>query len=394
MTLIQFAERAVLAALAASSLACGAARAADPHSEGWVERRTVEDVFLLTGELAAVRSIELAVPRIPGAGGGVQVKWIAEDGAEVKTGDVVVELDNTRISGTLDERRSRAIQAAIALEQRESALLAERSQKTFELERTTVEREQARVEAAVPLELRARKEWHEMQQALVRAEADFEKARLAVEAHARTAEADLRVLRITLDKAQREVAQSEDSLRGLQLRAPRPGVVLLGRSPREDRPVQAADNLWPGWRAASLPDLSELEVQAYLPEVDDGRVAPGQAARVILDSALGRVHEGRVETVAAVAQDARFAAGFKVRVSLARTDPDAMRPGLSARVEVVRRVFEDALVVPRAAVTWEDKQARVRRPGGGTADVTVTACLALECVLGGGLQEGDRVALR
>src|SRR6185503_4684735 len=164
-------------------------------------------------------------------------------------------------------------------------------------------------------------------------QAAYDKARITLEAHDRSTAADVKVLRITLDKARREVAQSEESLRGLQLRASRPGVVLLGRSPNEDRPVQLGDNLWPGLRAASLPDLSELEVAAYLPEVDDGRVLVGQPARVILDSALERVHEGRVETVAAVAQAARYAGGFKVRVSLAKTDPASMRPGLSARVE-------------------------------------------------------------
>lgn len=393
MVSIQFAERAIVAALAAASLACGAPRAADPQTEARVERRTVEDVFLLTGELAAVRAVELAVPRMPGMGGGLQVKWIAEDGAEVAAGDVVVELDNSRISSTLEERRTRAVQATIALEQRESTLQAERGAKAFELERSAVELEQARVEAAVPAELRSRKEWHEKQQALVKAEADHEKARLSLATHDHGGAAELSGLRVALDKAQREVAQAEESLRSLQLRAPRPGVVLLGRSPRDDRPVQVGDTLWAGLRAASLPDLGELEVAGYLPEVDEGRVQPGQAARVILDSALDRVHAGRVVDVAAVAQDARYAGGFKVRVSLQRTDSGSMRPGLSARVEVVRQVFADALLVPRGAVVWGER-ARVRRPGGATTDVTLAACLALQCVVSEGLPEGARVTLR
>lgn len=100
--------------IAAATVACGSV-AATSGSEARVERLTVEDVFLLTGELAAVRGVELAVPRIPGMGGGLQVQWIAEDGAEVAAGDVVVELDNSRISSTLEEHRTRAVQAAIAL---------------------------------------------------------------------------------------------------------------------------------------------------------------------------------------------------------------------------------------------------------------------------------------
>ncbi|MEO8362217.1 MAG: HlyD family efflux transporter periplasmic adaptor subunit [Vicinamibacteria bacterium] len=385
----------ILALVAGGALACGGARAGtESVAEGQVERRTVEDVFLLTGELAAVRAVEMAVPRLPGMDGGMQVKWIAPDGAEVAKDDVVVELDNSRVSGTLDERRTREAQGAIALEQRQATLDAERSVKAFEVEKAAVELSKAKLEADVPVELRAKKEWHEKQQALVKADAAYDKARVTLDAHDRGTAADLKVLRIVLDKARREVAQSEVSLRGLQMRAPRAGVVLLGRSPQEDRPVQLGDNLWPGLRAASLPDLSELEVAAYLPEVDDGRVLTGQIARVILDSSLDQVHEGRIEDVASVAQDARYAGGFKVRVSLAKTDPASMRPGLSARVEVVRRAFKDALVVPRAAVSWKDAQARVARPGGGFTDVTLSACLALDCVIETGLNEGDRVAFR
>ncbi|MBP6705461.1 MAG: HlyD family efflux transporter periplasmic adaptor subunit [Vicinamibacteria bacterium] len=384
-----------LAILATCAMGCSGVRAeSESTAEARVERRTVEDVFLLTGELAAVRAVELAVPRLPGMDGGMQIKWIAQDGAEVAKDDVVVELDNGRVSGALEERRTRELQGAIALEQREATLEAERSVKAFEVESAAVALAKAKVEAEVPVELRARKEWHEKQQAMVKAEAAHDKARVALEAHDRTTAADLKVLRIALEKARREVAQSEESLRGLQLRAPRAGVVLLGRSPQEDRPMQLGDNLWPGLRAASLPDLSELEVAAYLPEVDDGRVLPGQTARVILDSALDRVHDGRVEVVAAVAQDARYAGGFKVRVSLAKTDAASMRPGLSARVEVVRSTFKDALVTPRASVSWVDAQARVARPGGGFTNVVLSACLALECVVESGLREGDRVAIR
>lgn len=384
-----------LVVLAGSAVACGGVRAGSASTgEALVERRTVEDMFLLTGELAAVRAVELTAPRLPGMDGGMQVKWIAQDGAEVAKGDVVVELDNSRVSGTLEEGRTRAAQGAIALEQRQAALDAERSVKAFEVEKAAVALETAKLEAEVPVELRARKEWHEKQQALVKAKAALDKARLTLTAHDRTTAADLNVLRITLDKARREVTQSEESLRGLQLRAPRAGVVLLGRSPNEDRPVQQGDNMWPGLRVASLPDLSELEVAAYLPEVDDGRVLPGQSVRIILDSALERIHEGRIEDVAAVAQDARYAGGFKVRVSIAKTDPASMRPGLSARVEVVRRTFKDALVVPRSAVSWQDNQAQVARPGGTLSNVTLSACLALDCVIENGLREGDRVAIR
>jgi multidrug efflux pump subunit AcrA (membrane-fusion protein) len=162
----------------------------------------------------------------------------------------------------------------------------------------------------------------------------------------------------------------------------------------EDRTIQAADNMWPGWRLASIPDLSSMEVLAFLPEVDDGRVVVGQSARIVLEADLTRCFKGKVEEVAAVAQDARFAGGFKVRVSLEETDAKIMRPGLSVRVEVVRRVFDKALVVPRRAVSRGEKTYVAHRPGSTTpVEVKVAACLPLECVIDSGLKEGERVAL-
>src|SRR5687767_5626580 len=79
-----------------------AARARSDATSAVVTRRTVEDSFLLTGELQAVRSEELTVPRLEG--GRVQVKWVAEDGAEVQAGETVVELDNTQVAQSLEEK--------------------------------------------------------------------------------------------------------------------------------------------------------------------------------------------------------------------------------------------------------------------------------------------------
>ncbi len=357
-----------------------------------VTRRSVEDVFLLTGELAAVRSHELTVPRLES--GRAQLKWLIEDGAEVEAGDTVAEIDNTQVAQALEDRRLRLAQAQIQIDGRESSLGAEASQKRFDVERTQTEAEKARIEAAVPVELRSRKEWHEKQQALRKAETDLRKAQLALRAFEDSSRADVEVMRIVRDKADREVRAAEESLQQLSLVAPKKGIAIVGRSQQEDRALQVGDNVWPGMRVVSIPDLDAMEVIAFLPEVDDGRVAVGQEVRVFLETDLARSFRGKVEKVASVAQDARYAGGFRVHVSLEETDPEVMRPGLSARVEVVRRVFKDALLVPRKALLRKGAELHVRQSDGSSRAIRVVACLPLECVVETGLSEGDRVALR
>jgi HlyD family secretion protein len=394
---VTFPSRGVPAALLAAAVAagCGRASASAPATAPpttAVRRATVEDVFLLTGEVQAVRSDELTVPRAEG--GRFQVRWMAEEGEEVEAGQAVVELDNAQVAQGLEEKRQRLTQAHIALEGREAALEAEMAGKRLDLQKAEVEAEKTEIEASVPQDLRSRKEWHEKQQLHRAAQAALQKARLAVTTLEATGKAELAGLRLAQEKSARQVHLAETSVQGLSLHAPRAGIVLLGRAPNEDRPLQVGDNLWAGWRVASIPDLASMEVVAYLPEVDEGRVAPGQPARVVLDAHRGRSFDGRVEEIAAVAQDVRYTSGFKVRVSLASPDPALLRPGLSARVEVVRRVFPDALLVPRRALLRDGSQVHVRPAGpGDPVPVEIAACLALECVVSRGLSEGDRVAV-
>jgi len=109
------------------------------------------------------------------------------------------------------------------------------------------------------------------------------------------------------------------------------------------------------------------------------------------------VFAGRVAEVGSVAAEAfqngpfTARAGFPVRVALERTDP-LMRPGLSVRIEVVRRSWAKALSVPRGAVRFE-KDGPVARRGGSRVPLKLATCTPTECVVESGLSEGDGVTL-
>jgi HlyD family secretion protein len=389
----------VLAALGGTlwtTAACsrlGAAGAPLPGGEAAVVSGPLEDVFLLTGELRAVRSDELGVPRTET--GQVQITWMAEDGAEVKQGDRVLEFEGTSVQAQLEERRNRLKQAEIERESRERALEAEREQKMAAVDKAVVEADKARIDAAVPKELRSTLDWRKMQAALKEKEAALEKARLDLQSFQVSSRADLEALRAAEEKARRAAETADRVLQATSVHAPRGGIFIVAQHWRgnEERKLQAGDNVFQGMPVASLPDVTEMEVAATLSPVDHGRIAAGMKARVVLDSWPDRVFEGRIEEVGAVAPEGRFrSVGFPVRVSLARTDAGLMRPGLSARVEVVRRQWERVLLVPRQAVLFEGEKALVRRPGRAEpAEVTLAGCGPAACAVESGLAEGDRV---
>jgi hypothetical protein len=81
---------------------------------------------------------------------------------------------------------------------------------------------------------------------------------------------------------------------------------------------------------------------------------------------------------------------FTVGVDLAEADAATLRPGLSARVEVITTREAGVLLVPRGAVTLGDI-ARVRLAEGGEVPVELGGCNAAACVVKSGLAAGTRV---
>ena len=387
--------RTLSAALAATVLctSCSGSRTArEAPFEAVVERRGVEDVFFLTGEIQAVRSAQITAPMLEQP----QIRWLADDGAPVAEGDRVVEFDSASVLANLEEQRTKLVQAEIQLESKDRELRAETEKRRAALEKAEVEVKKARVDAAVPKELRSSLEWRKMQTTLFERETAFEKARLDLQAFAVSTRADLLALRGEVMKARRQLKSAEDGLRSASVRAPRRGIFIVARHWRreEDRKFQAGDNTWPGFPVAAIPDPDATEVDARLSEVDHGRIAVGMKARVVLDTWPDRGFEGEVLEVGSVADDSRERPGFPVRVSLSRPDPSLMRPGLSARVEVVRGLWPEALTVPRAAVRLAQGHAVAQRVGRAQPEpFDVTACTPIVCVIASGLREGDRVRL-
>lgn len=378
--------------------ASGDATGAAPAGEAIVTRRQFEDVFLLTGEMRAVRSQSIVSPR----GDQLQIRWMVEDGTDVREGERVIEFDSGRLLQSIEEQRLRLRQAQTARESQERTRIADGDRKRVAVDKARIEAEKAAIDAAVPRELRPAVEWRQMQAVHQEKKAALEKALLDQEAFGISSRSDLEVLLRAEEKARREVEVAEKALGGMSVVSPKSGIFLVGNfwqwGPEGPRKLQPGDTVWPGFPVAQIPDPSEMEVSATLSEVDYGAIAPGMPARCVLDTYPDRVFVGRVEQVGAVAAEPTRSfgpvssrPGFPVRVSLASTDP-RMRPGLSVRVEVVRASRPKALTVPRQAVRFEKGKAVVTKKGlVGRTDAVLSVCTPVECVVESGLVEGDRV---
>ena len=385
--------KTILSALALAAFAsCFAHPVPDRSGQMRVRRGRFENKVILTGELRAARGDDITVPRLPSW--QTSIKWLSPDGLEVKAGDKVVELDNSQFASNLDGKRQNVAQAVQELQQREAEWAADILEKQLDVERKRADADKARIDASIPRDLLSVREYEDRQLKKQRTETELAKATDVLRSQRAGVAADRENLRLNLGKAQRELATAEQAIEALLLRAPRDGIVVLRDHPWEGRKLQEGDGVWVGFPIAQIPDMPTLRVEAFLPDVDDGKVARDMQATVILDAYPNMTFPGRVTEISAVAQETTrnsLRRQFRVVVALNNLDLARMRPGLSARIVVHRAPVASALLVPRKAVDFNAAKPKTRLVGGKTVDLTIGDCNAQECTVTNGLKEGDVV---
>ena len=358
-----------------------------------VRRGNFANDIVLTGELDAARGTAITVPELPEW--QTSIKWMANEGDEVKEGERVVELDNSTFATSLDSKRQTELQALQEMQQRQSEWKADLEQKQLDFERRRSELEKAKLEAAVPKDILSTREYEDRQTKYSRAKVEFDKARDLLLTQKQGIDSDKKNLLIRLGKAQREIQRAEQAIDSLVLRAPRSGVVVIRDIPWEGRKLQVGDTVFVGFPLALIPDLSSLQVNVALPDVDDGRVRVGMPATITMDGYPEMKFTGRVTSISAVAQESArqsLRRAFKVVVALDKIDTARMRPGLSARVVIREQAASSALLAPRVALDLTSPTPRARLSSGKFVPVKLGACNAQECVVTGGLEEGQHLA--
>lgn len=391
---------AALAALLAGALAaCAKSEAATERTSAApagalvVTRGEFTSRILLTGELKA----EDAVPMIaPNANiWPLPVRWVAEDGIEVKEGDLVVEFDSSQLTSNLEQMKIQGLEAESELVSTLARVASEVDEAEFELARQKAELAKAQLDAAVPAKLLADRDYETRQLNLKRAELQVEGAERQLENARKAGDADVELARIKLAKAVNEIERARADIAKLSIRAPRDGILILNENPMEGRSVRPGDSVWPGMTVAEMPDLSSLAVEARLFDVDDGRVAPGQPVEAWLDAFPDRRYTGRVRAIDDMANEAgRFSLRrfFTVQVGLDEVDTELMRPGMSVKLVIANEPLEDVLLVPRTALDWTAGDPRAATVGGSLVTVDLGPCNAFQCVVEAGLEEGDELA--
>lgn len=176
-----------------------------------------------------------------------------------------------------------------------------------------------------------------------------------------------------LRAAKTALERVEDRLEKTTVTAPVSGTVHLPPIPLdgERRSVRVGDGLYRNQVYMQIANLTELVIQTDIGEHLLSRIVPGLPARVRIPAFPNSPFEARIIRVGS--QPADQNRRYPVVLDVQNPDP-ALRPGLTAEIEVLEYRLDAAIVIPRGWIDYRGSQpvALVRRPSGTPEIRTVT----------------------
>lgn len=431
LTLLLFIGGGITAAwaLGAFAPAPSAIRGEKTHT---VSRKPFSVTILEQGALESGANVHLRCE----VSGGAYISFVIPDGTEVKKGDVVVQFDSAQFETDVSEQEVKVRGARSTVVAKESELsiakinLEEYTHGTFvkELKEAEVEIQVAEenLRAAVNVrdytqrmmrkgyvsaleleskEFAARKAQLELEKATVKRDAlrdyTYKKQVEDFSGKLAAAEAALEGAKETLTLEEARLTQLKDALSKCTLVAPQDGLAVLANDPY--RESMSEGGIAPGSRAWQsqtliwLPDLTNMQVSVPVHESRIRQLHPGMKAKVTVQD---REFEGEVVSIANQPDGQFFWLGQSAKkyttIVKILGAPQGLKPGLTAKVEIVTESQDDAITVPQLAVTEADGKKYCYVRTGDTFEkrqVILGSMNTSDVVIVDGVEPGEEILL-
>jgi multidrug efflux pump subunit AcrA (membrane-fusion protein) len=352
------------------------------------------------GELQSSESMTIAVPPVPIE--RLRIASVVADGRHVNKGDTLVEFDQEEMDLQMLEQRSNLEMANQKISQGE---LGSNVEKTDIIkDKRIAELELQKINEFMPrdamiysqrdiIESQINKEFSEKK--LV-----FADARLMLKGKVYTL--DEAILLLERQQADTKIGQIERAFASLKLTSPAPGVIVYNNPEYffGGFSIQPGRTVWIGATLFNLVNPDKMEAKCFVLEKDAGELKTDQSVTVTLDPFPGREFSGKVKTIDNLARPIDQGSPvkyFQVIVSLDKTDPNLMKPGVKMKAQIRAGELKSMIIIPRSAVVKKDSDfvVYVRKSPGQFESVKVKLGQGdlIQVAVTEGLQAGQWLAL-
>jgi membrane fusion protein (multidrug efflux system) len=155
-----------------------------------------------------------------------------------------------------------------------------------------------------------------------------------------------------VERFELELTDARRQLGYTEVRAPIAGVVT-------ERLVNLGDHVKVNQALFRIVDFDSIVARIYVPEKELRRLRKDQEARLRADALGGHSFAGSIDRISPVVDPGTGT----VKVTVASPDEGGLRPGMYVEVELVTALHQNALLVPKRALAYDNDQVFVFRLG-------------------------------
>ncbi|MCP4725050.1 MAG: HlyD family efflux transporter periplasmic adaptor subunit [bacterium] len=349
------------------------------------------------GEVKAHKSTIVTAPS--NIRGSLQIVEIVPEGTQVKKGDFLLRFDIAALESDLIKREDDLSNYKLQREETVASQKAAMAQMeaNFEIQKYNHEQAQIRYEL-----MKFEPEIKQKQQKIdmMKAELNMQEVEEGIKQQKIRDVNSLRRTDYRISRMQDYADDLKEQIASATITAPSDGLVVYKKrhSSSGEEKIKVGDSVYRRMDLIEIPDLSLMQVETSVNEVDISKLRRGQEVIITLDAHEGDYY-GTITKIARLARSEYGAATVKVfdlEVTINNSD-ESLKPGMSATCQVITDKMMDVTFVPIQSVFEEEGETFVYLADNGGYNKTTVKTEQKNSdfiIVSEGLEQGQFVALR
>jgi HlyD family secretion protein len=362
-----------------------------------VKVEKIQLVVTASGELESKQTAMIAPPSISRMW-QYQIKQLTPENSRVQKGDTIVSFDSKSVMDRLIDKQADLERAKKQLENKEIKETETEQELILNVAEKKMEYEKAERKAEIVDHSRSDNDRKKSVIDFTIAENDLFLANEKLNFHKSNKLLNFKLAKGKVNRLTTEVNNFKNDIQRLKVKAPMDGMVIYRPNGEGEKP-SVGDNVFFGQPVLELAVIEQMQLKAQIAEPDSGKIKLGQRVKIMIDGTQELVLQGEVVELGRVfrdksTQDKRRI--FDAIISFVQPEGTIIRPGMTARIEVVTQVIDNALTLSSQAVHLQNGEGRVKISGMFSEKyqmIDVAHIVGDKVVIESGLSQGDIVAL-
>lgn len=362
-----------------------------------VKLEQVRLVVSASGELESKQTAMIAPPSVSRMW-QYQIKQLTPENTRVKKGEVIVAFDSKKVMDRLVDKQADLDRAQKELENKKIKEEESEQELILSIAEKQMEYEKAERKADIIDNSRAENDRKKSVIDFTIAENDLFLAKERLTFHKNNKALNLKLAKGKVNRLTAEVNDFKSDIERLKVKAPIDGMVIYRANWQGEKPA-VGESIQFGQPIVELAVIEQMQLKAQIAEPDSGKIKLNQKVKIMIDGTQEIVLQGKIVELGRVfrdksSQDKRRV--FDAIIAFEQPKDTVIRPGMTARIEVVTAVIDNALTLSSQAVKLENGQGSVRITGlfsDHEETIEVAHIVGDKVVIKSGLSQGDIVAL-